>query len=492
MDKVFLGLATIAAVLILCQWYVFVSCRNHLSKEPRRVTRGLAYSVLGILGLGNFVALTLSFNSSWLPPDSFGQKAVTVAFFNYLGLVLAMSLFFLILGVVSSVWSLKDYLAAAVGRIAARGPRPQPADERGCVGATAVGSVLEPENKDSNQDGSFRVAENTPSCNSDLEEKRSTVDGAFTGPRTTRRVFLKWSTAAGLMTVVGYGAHGIAEAYDAPVVEEFDLAHPRLRDLVDPVTLIQITDLHFGLFMGTPELKRLVEAVNALDGDALVITGDLFHSAISPVDIATPILKKLRPRRLGNYAIMGNHDFYAGEWRSVATIKESGITLLRDQWVTFHDGEVPIHLGGIDDPLENWVWGKRFPNLPAVMNKSPKSPGVKILLCHRPSILPLASRAKVDLVLAGHTHGGQIILPAGGAERGLSVARIASPYTYGWYGHGLTRMYLNRGVGLTFVPWRINCPPEIAVLHLHGTDSGDAFSIKSRSWKIHEPRIKKV
>jgi predicted MPP superfamily phosphohydrolase len=487
MDRVFLFLATLGAVLILCQWYVFVSCRNYLCKNPGPVTRGLAYPVLAILGLGNFIALMLSFNPSWLPQDSFGRKVATVAFFSYLGLVLAMSLFFLILGAVGSLWILKDYVSASFGRICGHSARLHPVGERGCVGASAACSSSVSETEVSTVGGSLTAHETLPDSGSFSTDRSSPTEPTPMEPSTTRRTFLKWSTAAGLMTVTGYGAHGIAEAYHAPVVEEFDVFHPRLRGLANPVTLIQVTDFHFGLFQGTLELKRLVNKVNAVEGDLLVITGDLFHSALSPLELATPVLRKLRARRLGNYAILGNHDFYAGEWRSVAAIRESGIVLLRDQWVTFRDGAVHIHLGGVDDPVENWILGKRFPNFPAFVNRTPKVGGMRILLCHRPSVLPLASRAQVDLVLAGHTHGGQIIVPAGGPDRGVSVARILSPYTHGWYRQGLTRMYLNRGVGLTFLPWRINCPPEIAVFHLHGTDQGDESVIMSRSVKNRDP-----
>jgi hypothetical protein len=227
------------------------------------------------------------------------------------------------------------------------------------------------------------------------------------------------------------------------------------------------------MFFGNQELERLVNHVNTLEGDALVITGDIFHTPLTPVESATPILKKLRPRRLGNYVVLGNHDFYAGEWRSVAALQQSGLELLRNQWRTFEEGTTRIHLGGIDDPMDNWVWGAKFPAFPAFMRKAPGADAFKILLSHRPSVLPLASRAGMDLVLAGHIHGGQVIVPVPG-NRGLSLARVASPYTHGWYRSGSSRMYLSRGVGLTFIPWRVNCPPEISVFHLKPATDGKA------------------
>ena len=277
----------------------------------------------------------------------------------------------------------------------------------------------------------------------------------------------------------------IAQGYDRPVVEHLDYSHPLLRGLGEPITVIQISDFHFGLFMGTPELKRLVAQVNRIDADALFITGDMFHSTLSPVELATPILKSLRPRKLGNFAVLGNHDFYAGEQRSVDSLQGGGITLLRDQWTELQRGDVSIHLGGIDDPLANWLWGKDFPRFREFMSRAPRTRGVRILLSHRPSILPIAAQAGIDLVLAGHIHGGQIILPIGGHGRGVSLASIASPYTRGWYFKRATSMYLNRGIGVTFVPWRLNCPPEITVMHLRGGTRSRMTYRNTPSTSIH-------
>jgi predicted MPP superfamily phosphohydrolase len=220
------------------------------------------------------------------------------------------------------------------------------------------------------------------------------------------------------------------------------------------------------MFLGSPELERLVQLVNALEGDAVLITGDVFHSPLTRVELATPILKKLKPRRLGNFAVLGNHDFYTGESLAAQSLKDSGLTLLRHQWISFREGSANIHLGGIDDPMVNWVWGSQFPKFEGFMAKAPTTPGMRILLSHRPSVLPIASQAGIDFVLSGHIHGGQIIFPYPGRDRGLSIARVASPFTHGWYRIGKSRMYLNRGIGLTFAPWRINCPAEITLFHL--------------------------
>ncbi len=452
MDRVLLFLSAIAAFLILCQWFVFASVRKYLFLRYNPVSRKVAYAVLGLLGLANLLALKSAYDL--FSPDSWENLAASVAYFSYLGWVLILCLFFLALGGVSQVLRLKD---AVIWAINSR-RRDTEALSRGKAGCVSLAGCKA-------ESVSCQSTETTRP-----EVKPKPVPSSY-GLSSTRRSFLKWSTATGLVAAAGYAGHGIAEAYARPVTDEFDLFYPELEGLSRPLTFIQITDFHFGMFFGSPELERLVQLVNALDGDAVFITGDVFHSPLTPVEHATPILKKLKPRRLGNFAVLGNHDFYTGEFLVVQSLKQSGLSLLRNQWTTFREGGADIHLGGIDDPMVNWVWGAQFPKFQGFMDKAPRSPGMRILLSHRPSVLPVASQAGIDFVLSGHIHGGQIIFPYPGTDRGLSIARVASPFTHGWYRIGKSRMYLNRGIGLTFVPWRINCPPEITLFHLHPAGS---------------------
>jgi predicted MPP superfamily phosphohydrolase len=384
-----------------------------------------------------------------------------------------LCLFFLALGGVSQVLRLKD---AVVSAINSRG-RPTEALNGGKAGCVSpVGCKAKPVEVVREQKSFAGCKAEPESCQPPepamAEVQLKPVPSSHV-LSSTRRSFLKWTTAAGLVAAAGYAGHGIAEAYARPVLEEFDLFYPELEGLTRPLTLIQITDFHFGMFLGSPELERLVQLVNALEGDAVLITGDVFHSPLTRVELATPILKKLKPRRLGNFAVLGNHDFYTGESLAAQSLKDSGLTLLRHQWISFREGSANIHLGGIDDPMVNWVWGSQFPKFEGFMAKAPTSPGMRILLSHRPSVLPIASQAGIDFVLSGHIHGGQIIFPYPGRDRGLSIARLASPFTHGWYRIGKSRMYLNRGIGLTFVPWRINCPAEITLFHLHPAGNGE-------------------
>ena len=292
------------------------------------------------------------------------------------------------------------------------------------------------------------------------------------GHHVSRRSFLKWGSIAGVGAALGTARHGLAEVYQLPVVEEFDITHPSLHGLSRPMTVIQATDCHYGWFFGSPQLEVLVESLNRLDGDIVVLTGDIFHSRRTNVESSEPILRKLRERRFGNFVILGNHELYTGKARSLASFTRSGLLHLDSTWASLDAGGTIIHLGGLTDPLSEWVRTPSSFLFRELLDREPKGAGMRMLLCHRPSVLSLAAAAGIDLVLTGHTHGGQMIVPQAGEPKGFSPAQCFTPYTHGWYRKFSCRMYVNRGVGMIYVPWRINCPPEIAVFHLSAPPPG--------------------
>lgn len=462
MDRILIFLASIASLLILCQWFVYVSLRRYLFQRYGDVPRKTAYGVLAVLGVLNVLAVRLAFDSDTLALHALAKQWLSVAYFSYLGYVLLLSILFGLLGVACHLLNLKNLFIRDSGTIRVDADSLQ--SEKGSFGCSCRGADDESalckecgpaaDSQSGSSDGHFGVSEGHPQTECELQAP-------------SRRAFLKWTAATGVVVAAAAAGHGVAEGYERPLVEKFDFFHDMLDGLSRPIRMIHVTDFHFGLFLGVPQLEKLVDALNSIEGEALILTGDVFHSPMSPIELATPVLKRLRPRRFGNLVVLGNHDFYAGEWRSVESFKQSGLILLRNQWMTFEDGGSRIHIGGIDDPMVNWLWGTKFPKFDQFMKNAPRSKGIRILLSHRPAVFPQATGAGIDLVLAGHIHGGQIILPTPGEERGVSLANLVSDYTHGWYRNGGGRMYLNRGIGLTFVPWRINCPPEIAVLSLN-------------------------
>ena len=182
---------------------------------------------------------------------------------------------------------------------------------------------------------------------------------------------MRYAASAGTLAIAGSGSYGLAQAYEPPRVDVIPVPDMALEGLTKPIDIIQVTDLHYGMFYYSSELEALVEKLNSMDGAAVVITGDIFHSPRTPVESAAPFLRKLRRRRWGNFAILGNHDFYAGVKRSVKAINDGGLRLLRNEWVSFNQDKVNIHLGGIDDPKVNWLTGNRFPDFDLFIKRQP-------------------------------------------------------------------------------------------------------------------------
>lgn len=204
------------------------------------------------------------------------------------------------------------------------------------------------------------------------------------------------------------------------------------------VVVLHLTDLHFSE-PGIRE-RRVLEIVEETKPDLIVITGD---SILHGYDQAafTAFMSRLQAP-LGVYACMGNWEDWVGP--SVAECyARAGVRLLDNRTAILE--EPGIEIVGLSTGRANVPDGTgRF----------------RIALCHYPIILPPASRKGVDLVFAGHTHGGQVRLPFVGA---LAVPFDCGPYECGWYEEGATRMYVSRGVGTSILGVRFHCRPEVAI-----------------------------
>jgi len=450
MTRMSVILGFIAALLTLCQWFTFVCVRRYLFQRSAKMRRRWAYPMLIAFGLLAVTAIRIEFGAEVFPPGTWARQGASVILRSYVGCILVATLFLLILRVIAILISCTGDLIQLTITGLGRGRWSESA--HGCLPV----SLSQPETE--------RYLE----ARVDPEESRSGTKSAvpISCRHATRREFLRMAASSGLAATAGVGIHGLAAAYSPPVVETYDFFDHHLDHLAKPIVLIHVTDVHFGMFFGIHELRRLVDRLNSLEGDALCVTGDVFHSGHTVIEQATPFLAKLRPRLLGNFAVLGNHDFYAREARSVPSLKAAGFTLLRNQWITFSRGNCTIHVGGVDDPMAVRTRAKESRELATFMRKTPLESGLRVVLSHRPDLFRRAAKNKVDLVLAGHLHGGQIVIPVPDRERGISVANAVSEYTCGWYKLAKSAMYLNRGVGLSFLPWRVWCPSEIAVIRL--------------------------
>lgn len=239
-----------------------------------------------------------------------------------------------------------------------------------------------------------------------------------------------------------------------------DGLHPDLHGL----RLAQISDLHIGNALEGERLARMVEQVNAAEADLIVLTGDLFDFDPAVVEEGARRLGELRAR-LGVYAILGNHDVYVGAERVADALSRfaPSLRLLRDEIVRVPT-PAPLYLAGLEDPGRRWFDRRlRYPVLDALAERRPDD-GPVLLLAHQPEIFEHAVRLRFPLVLAGHTHGGQLALPTRGGR--WNLARVMTPLTRGVYRRDRTILYVNRGLGVGGPAMRINCPREIAVVEL--------------------------
>ena len=239
---------------------------------------------------------------------------------------------------------------------------------------------------------------------------------------------------------------------------------PGLAPELAGLRIVQISDLHIGNHLEGEKLSRWVEQVNATDADLIVVTGDIFDFDPAFVEDGARRLGALKARH-GVYAILGNHDIYTGAERVSEALRRlaPGVRLLRDEIVKLPVA-APLYLAGSEDPGRDWT--ARSVRLPALESLAAARPedGPTLLLVHRPELFDQAAELGFPLVLAGHTHGGQMALPTPGGR--YNLARVVSPLTRGLYRQGGSTLYVNRGLGVGGPAVRINCSREIATIEL--------------------------
>jgi len=266
-----------------------------------------------------------------------------------------------------------------------------------------------------------------------------------------RRLLLKAAVggvATAPVVLSGIGAAYASKAYE---VEEVELPFGC------PVRVVQLSDIHAGLYMTRREMRRYAERVNRLQPDLFVLTGDFVSNSLSYLPGCLAEMEQVQAR-YGTFATLGNHEHYSGKMPDIlAAFGRTRITLLQNGHQVIDTGCGRFAVAGIDD-LRTGV-----PDLDVALDGlSAAMP--TILLSHQPEIFPEAARREVPLTLAGHWHGGQVKMSLPGLD--LSIAHLMSPYPEGLYRIGVSRLYVSRGIGTTGAPIRLNAPPEITLLHL--------------------------
>ncbi|MFA6147585.1 MAG: metallophosphoesterase [bacterium] len=252
---------------------------------------------------------------------------------------------------------------------------------------------------------------------------------------------------------VALSGYAIVEASRIEVVR-LRIATNRLPASVPSLRIAQITDLHLGLIHRAGMAKEVARIVALERPDLFVSTGDLLDGQLDGVEETAEILRGI-PARRGKFAVLGNHEYFAGIERAIAFTGRSGLTVLRDNAIVVDNA---VRLAGVDDPV-----GERFGRTgglseSALLGNRPDGL-FTVLLKHRPVLDP-ATGEIFDLQLSGHTHHGQIF-PF------RLLTRLFFPLLAGNHsvpGGGI--LHVSRGTGTWGPPMRFLAPPEITVVDI--------------------------
>jgi len=278
--------------------------------------------------------------------------------------------------------------------------------------------------------------------------------------RLTRRNFLVASgtTAAGLALYAGEISRHEVSIVNRPI------AIDNLPAPFHGYRIVQISDIHLDEFTEPFFLERIVERVNQLNPDLVLLTGDFItngsmtflagqHAIRRCAQILTTLSAPLR------YGCLGNHDVAFNGPLVTRTLAAHATPVLVNQYLPIERSGSRLWLCAVDDP------GASNPNLDLAIPDKPDGP--VILMAHEPDyaddIIAHPKGHLVDLVLSGHSHGGQVRFPFVGA---LILPPMGVKYPEGHYTFNRMQLYVNRGIGTVGLPFRFNCPPEITVLTL--------------------------
>lgn len=246
-----------------------------------------------------------------------------------------------------------------------------------------------------------------------------------------------------------------------------DVTHQRIHLPKLPVEfhgfrLVQLSDIHHSPFLSEKEIAAAADHANSLNPDLIVLTGDYVSHSRDFIAGCARALGRLRAEH-GVLAVLGNHDHWTDGPGMAEALRGVGIRVLENENLLISRGAAAIRLLGIDDSTV------RRDDLQSALVGSDRTEA-RILLAHNPAIIREAARAGIDLVLSGHTHGGQInwrlLIGRENQNTQKWLRRPSRRLMRGYAQLGETHLYVNRGLGTVILPLRYGCSPEISLLEL--------------------------
>jgi predicted MPP superfamily phosphohydrolase len=237
-------------------------------------------------------------------------------------------------------------------------------------------------------------------------------------------------------------------------VERQEVFLRRLPKRLDGFRIVHLSDLHYGPMVDARHLQRAIDIANELRPDMIVLTGDYISQERTYAAPCAEIVGQLEAA-YGVYGVLGNHDHWTDAKLIADLFQAEGINMLINEGVRIDARTEAFWLAGVDDTMVG------LEDL-SLSLAGARDDEFKLLLAHNPTILRRAARAEVDLVLSGHTHGGQVTLRPEKNRSGRPRRRMLR----GLGRRANTQIYVTRGLGTVVLPIRYGCPPEVSLLEL--------------------------
>lgn len=239
-------------------------------------------------------------------------------------------------------------------------------------------------------------------------------------------------------------------------ITKVEIKSSDIPDSFNEAKIVFISDIHLGPYLTAGRLSRIVDQINAIHPDLILLGGDYVHYNTRYVKPVFQELGKLLSA-CGVYAVLGNHDNYAGADYTKKMMLKNGINICDNQSYWVKKGKDSIKIGGVGD-----LWEET--QAPENTFKGLKKSDFAILMTHNPDYLENIQTDLIDLTLSGHTHGGQVTFF--GLWAPILPSEFGQKYRYGLIDSGNMKSYITSGIGTVTVPLRFFCRPEIVVLTL--------------------------
>jgi hypothetical protein len=290
-----------------------------------------------------------------------------------------------------------------------------------------------------------------------LKSKMSKPD---TGVSAGRRRFLRDAAAVFPAVALSSSVAGMADSFSKIRVPVRKIPIANLPDALVGFKIAHLSDPHLGIYVGLSDLEQAVELIKPHQPDLAIVTGDIADD-LDILGGAIEIINSLKPPH-GIYASVGNHEYYGGIERVRQIFEIAPFPMLINENRLIEIGDSTVAIGGADDPrlMRQDISQLLRDAIETTMGPAP-SQSFKILMSHRPSGFNHAADMGIDLVLAGHTHGGQL----GMFGRSLFESMMPDTYLWGKYIRDKTTLHTSGGMG-HWLPFRLGCPAEAPILIL--------------------------